>query len=450
MMTQINPLFKPFVNASRYKITKGGRGSGKSWAIARLLIEISRRGNYRFLCARELQNSISDSVIQLLADTIEREGYIQEFEIQRNRIYNLASGSEFMFYGIKNNPTKIKSLEGVDICWVEEAEAVTEESWNVLIPTIRKEGSEIWISFNPKNILDPTYQRFVISPPKSSIIITANYDDNPHFPDTLRMEMEECKEKDYELYRHIWLGEPVADSSKAFIKPTWLEACIDSHIKLGFEASGVRRIGFDVADDGEDKNAIVMRHGSVALDCDEWKGEDVIASADKVAMYFNKNKCDDIIFDSIGVGAGVKAQYNRTKGIKAIGFNAGSSVFKPDSEYVKGKKNKDMFANIKAQAWQSVADRCYNTWRAVNHGDKFSADQLISISSKMKDYEYLIAELSRPQIDYDSNGRVKVESKKDMKKRGIPSPNKADAFIMAFADVMPRPMSINPVIFNHI
>lgn len=176
-MTSINPIFEPFIEAHRYKVAKGGRGSGKSWAIARLLVEAARRQPVRILCARELQNSISDSVIRLLEDTIEREGYSAEFEIQRSMIRHLGTNAEFMFYGIKNNPTKIKSLEGIDICWVEEAEAVTKESWDILIPTIRKPFSEIWVSFNPKNILDDTYQRFVVNPPDDICLLTVNYTD---------------------------------------------------------------------------------------------------------------------------------------------------------------------------------------------------------------------------------------------------------------------------------
>lgn len=178
MTQKLNSEFVEFIEPHRYKIAYGGRGSGKSWTIARLLIEISRRINCRILCGRELQNSISDSVIQLLSDTIARCGYQNEFDIQRNRIYHLATGSNFLFYGIKNNPTKIKSLEGVDVCWIEEAENVSKESWDILIPTIRKEGSEIWLSFNPKNILDDTYQRFIVNQPKDSVILKINYDKN--------------------------------------------------------------------------------------------------------------------------------------------------------------------------------------------------------------------------------------------------------------------------------
>ncbi|MDS0977523.1 PBSX family phage terminase large subunit [Citrobacter portucalensis] len=413
--------------------------------MARLLVEISRRGCYRFLCARELQNSISDSVIRLLDDTINREGYQAEFEVQRSSIRHLITGSEFMFYGIKNNPTKIKSLEGIDICWMEEAEAVSKDSWDILIPTIRKPGSEIWVSYNPKNILDDTHQRFVISPPDDICLLTVNYTDNPHFPDVLRLEMEECKRKDYDLYLHIWEGEPVADSDMAIIKPSWIAAAVDAHLKIGFAASGRKRVGFDVADEGEDSNATTLAHGSVVTDCNQWNKGDVITSADRVKNYAEEVRASEIVYDSIGVGAGVKAHLKRVCRIPTTGFNAGESVFKPEAKYADGKTNKDMFSNIKAQAWWGVRDRFYNTWRVIKHLEanpndtefvkQFTDDQLISLSSGIKQLEYLKAELSRPWVDYDNNGRVKVESKKDMKKRGIPSPNMADSLIMAFAPI---------------
>lgn len=381
----------------------------------------------------------------MLDDTINREGYASEFEVQRASIRHLVTGSEFMFYGIKNNPTKIKSLEGIDICWMEEAEAVSKESWEILIPTIRKPGSEIWVSYNPKNILDDTHQRFVISPPDDICLLTVNYTDNPWFPDVLRLEMEECKRKDYDLYLHIWEGEPVADSDMAIIKPSWIAAAVDAHLKIGFEASGRKRIGFDVADEGEDSNATTLAHGSVVTDCQQWNKGDVITSADRVKNYAEEVRASEIVYDSIGVGAGVKAHLKRVCRIPATGFNAGESVFKPDAKYAEGKTNKDMFSNIKAQAWWGVRDRFYNTWRVVKHLEanpddrdfvkQFSDDQLISLSSGIKQLEYLKAELSRPWVDYDNNGRVKVESKKDMKKRGIPSPNMADSLIMAFAPI---------------
>ena len=194
----------------------------------------------------------------------------------------------------------------------------------------------------------------------------------------------------------------------------------------------------------------MLRHGSVVLSCDEWRGQDVIYSSDKVYTQAEQDRADLIVYDSIGVGAGVKAQLRRKTGIvQAVGFNAGGEVLRKEAKYIEGKTNGDMFSNIKAQSWWHVRDRFFNTWRAINHGDVFPADQLISLSSEIKDLEYLKAELSRPRVDYDNNGRVKVESKKDLKKRGIPSPNKADALIMAFAPIKVG-MSINSDVLKQI
>lgn len=435
------PFFKPLIGNEKYKICYGGRGSGKSMAVAEILVETARRVRTVILCAREFQGSIEDSVHALLSETIEKLGYLNEFEIQNKKIRHLGTGAVFVFYGIKNNVTKIKSIQGCGIAWIEEAEAVTKRSWDVLIPSIRGDReAKIFVTFNPANILDDTYQRFVVNPPKNSCILKANYNDNIFFDDSpLREEMEECKEKDYELYLHIWEGEPVADSEHAFIKPIWITAALNAHKKLGFEASGKRYGGLDVADEGEDSNAFTRRHGSVVYAIDEWRQGDVIFTADKAHDIGIEEGLDNLTYDSIGVGAGVKAQLNRKKSkIKVGGFNAGGKVEKPDSQIYVGKKNKDMFANAKAQEWWNLRTRFYNTWRAIEHGDEFKEDEMISIlvgggGLSQTEFDYLRAELSRPRIDYDGNGKVMVESKAKMKKRGIPSPNKADSVVLCFA-----------------
>lgn len=435
-----NPYFKPFAKKARYKIAYGGRGSGKSYFFAELGIEVARRIKTVILCVREFQGSIADSVHKLLAETIDRLGYTDEFDIQKQTIVHKGTGASFIFMGIRNNPTKVKSVQGVGVCWVEEAENVTADSWNILIPSIRGDkNSEIWVSFNPKNILDDTYQRFIVNPPENAIVLKANYNNNPHFEDSpLPAEMEECKKRDYDLYLHIWEGEPVADSEFAIIKPKWIQAAVDAHKKLGFTASGEKVMGFDVADEGEDASATVTRHGSVVMNVEEWSQKgDVIFSSDHTYSRATALGVNRLIYDNIGMGAGVKAVFNRKEGpIRCVGFNAGGAVLKPDQKYF-DRTNKDFFRNIKAQMWWAVRDRFYNTYRAIEHGDTFQEDELISLDSEAlgKELEYLKAELSRPMVVYDDNGKVGVESKKDMKKRGIPSPNKADAFIMSFATV---------------
>jgi len=190
---------------SRYKVCYGGRGGAKSWGIARALLIKGAKEPIRILCAREYQTSIKDSVHKLLCDQIEALNLHSFYEITQASIRG-SNGTEFAFAGLKNNISNIKSFEGVDICWVEEAAVVSRLSWNVLIPTIRKEGSEIWVSFNPELETDETYQRFVVKPPDDCIQIKVNWSDNPWFPETLRLEKDALKQRDEESYNQVWEG----------------------------------------------------------------------------------------------------------------------------------------------------------------------------------------------------------------------------------------------------
>jgi len=199
-------LFKPY----RYKVYYGGRGGGKSWQFAQALVLLAREQHERILCAREVQNSIKDSVKRLLDDVIDRLGLTHEFISTDTEIRHVTTGSTFLFSGLRVTPEKLKSFEGVTKAWVEEAETVTERSLDLLIPTIRAQGSEIWFSFNPARMQSPVYQRFVIgTPPPGSYVRKVNYDENPWFPDTLRQEMEHCRATDPDKWDHIWNGNPV-------------------------------------------------------------------------------------------------------------------------------------------------------------------------------------------------------------------------------------------------
>ncbi|MFA9439415.1 PBSX family phage terminase large subunit [Uliginosibacterium sp. sgz301328] len=227
------PKFRPLFQPKRYKVFHGGRGGAKSWEIARALVLLTATKKLRILCAREVQNTIKDSVHKLLKDQIESLGLMPWFSITDTSIKS-SLGSEFIFKGLRYDVQGVKSTEGIDICWVEEAQTVSTDSWDVLIPTIRKEGSEIWISFNPKEETDPTYQRFVANPPDDACVVEVNYCDNPWFPEVLRKEMEYCKRVDYEAYEHIWLGKPRKISAavifsgkyevRAFPDDLWLKA----------------------------------------------------------------------------------------------------------------------------------------------------------------------------------------------------------------------------------
>lgn len=194
-------LFEP----ARYKVIYGGRGGAKSWGIARALLIKGAEKPIRVLCAREFQSSIQDSVHKLLSDQIEALGLDSFYTVEKATIKGL-NGTTFGFEGIRNNVKELKSYEGADYCWVEEAANVSKSSWEVLIPTVRREGSEIWISFNPELDTDETYKRFVLNPPPNAIVRKVNHSDNPWFPQVLKDEMELLRVRDEDAYLNIWEG----------------------------------------------------------------------------------------------------------------------------------------------------------------------------------------------------------------------------------------------------
>lgn len=190
----------------RYKVAYGGRGSGKSWGYARALIALSVKNKLRILCAREVQRSIKQSVHQLLTDQIQAMGFGELFEVLENEI-RCVNGSRFNFTGLANNTVEsIKSFEGVDIVWVEEAQTVSKKSWDILIPTIRQPNSEIWVTMNPSLDTDDTYKRFIIQPPENSFVQKINWSDNPWFPPVLEQERQHAFAHS-EDYDNIWEGE---------------------------------------------------------------------------------------------------------------------------------------------------------------------------------------------------------------------------------------------------
>ena len=196
-------LFQP--EKSRYRVLYGGRGGAKSWGVARALLIKGAQRPLRILCAREFQTSIRDSVHKLLCDQIIELRLDGFYEITQTSIRG-KNGTEFSFVGLKNNVANVKSYEGVDICWVEEAQTTSRLSWNVLIPTIRKQDSEIWVTFNPELETDETYQRFVIHPPANSVVQKINWSDNPWFPETLELEKNSLRDRDPESYNTVWEG----------------------------------------------------------------------------------------------------------------------------------------------------------------------------------------------------------------------------------------------------
>lgn len=446
-ITEIFPAYEEYLQPARFKVAHGGRGSAKTRTFASILLNNVDYHGWRLVCFREVMKSLEDSVYTEFVDEIMRTGREADFKILQSSIHSVHSGGVIKFDGLLRNTQKLKGYSGFHAAWVEEAENVSKESWKFLIPTLRIEGSEIWVSYNPDDPLSATHQMFVtkrqypdyLHGKRYCIVKQINWTDNPRFPQELRDDMELMKLNDPELYRHVYLGEPVGNSDLAIIKPMWVEAAMGAHVKLGLQATGGRMGGFDVADEGPDSNAFIVRHGIVVDHCEEWKDQDPNTAARHVFSESIRMGLDVVAYDNIGVGAGAKGAIREEQAACSIkvkqprfeGFTASAAALWPESEYMPGKKNKDMFLNLKAQAWWLLADRFRNTYDAVN-GKPHNPEMLISLDEKLPNIDKLCGELSQPRREL-INGKVKVESKEAMKKRGVMSPNLADALVMAFA-----------------
>lgn len=205
---KIPKAFKPLTKPARYKGAHGGRGSGKSHFFASYaVLRASSEDGLRIVCVREVQRSIADSVKQLLEDKIEEFGLSGFFASTEHEIAG-ANGSRIIFRGMQNHTAaSIKSLEGFNVAWVEEAQTISQKSLDLLTPTIRAKGSEIWFSWNPENEDDPVDVLLRKNAPDEAIVLEVNWDDNPHFPDELKADMERDKARDPDKYAHIWAGE---------------------------------------------------------------------------------------------------------------------------------------------------------------------------------------------------------------------------------------------------
>jgi len=450
-MATLNPALRPFWKTKAdTKVLKGGRVSSKTWDAAGIAVFFASKYTVKFLCMRQFQNKIKESVYAILKFRIEEFGMLDEFEILASEIRHRFTGSSFHFYGIHRDIAEIKGFEGADIGWIEEGEGLTKEQWSIIEPTLRKEGAECWILYNPRLVSD-FVETFRHDPDNGIIVRHINYDENPHVSNTMLRKIERLKESDYDEYEHIYLGLAKKDDDDVVIKRSWIEAAIDAHIKLNIEIKGDKRIGFDVADGGNDLCSQILVQGIVAIWGESWKGkeDELLESCTRV---YNKavNVRANVKYDSIGVGAGSGAKFKELNEARAeederhvnvnySKFIAGAKVVNPNDDYIESDEigdnvtNADFFENLKAQSWWLVADRFRNTYNAIQKGHEFEDHELISISSTMPNLANLITELSTARRKFSKKGKVMVESKEDLKRRGVDSPNDADSFIMCYA-----------------
>ena len=397
--------FRPLLTEHyRYKLYYGGRAGGKSYAFADCLLLLARQKKLFIACVREVQNSIKDSVYKLLKDRAEYYKF-DDFIFYEDRIENIVTGSKFVFKGLKDqNKQNIKSLEGVDICWCEESQAITKDSFEVLNPTIRKAGSELWFSMNRENENDAIWRAIAANPDDQTLIVKVNYYDNPFCPDEMKYLAEKCKADNLDDYMHIWEGEPISlGDYKLFNVKDVREAMIP---KMDSSTSPLV-IGLDIARAGSDKTVFCLRKGRWVMKFEVIKGYDTVEVADKLTNYIKELHPAKAFLDLGNSGAGVY-DIMKARGFAGIvkGINFGGKAIQPDR-----------YKNKRAEMYATA-----NEWIKQELPVQLPNDDLL--------FEELTT-IERVKVAGDT---LQLEDKELFKKRIGRSPDRADAFVLTFAE----------------
>lgn len=405
---EIQEAFLPLLTVhKRYKLYHGGRGGGKSFAFADALLLIARSKQVRVACIREVQTSIKDSVYQLLRDRCDMHGF-DDFIFYEDRVVNSLTGSTIVFKGMNNNnAANIKSLEGINICWIEEAQALSEKSWNILDPTIRKEGSEIWLSMNREEEYDPVWKAIAVNPTDDAIVVKVNYYDNKFCPDTLVQQAKRMKETDYLRYLHVWEGEPVQEGDYKLINLVDVRKAMDTKLENSATDNVPLIIGVDVARFGDDKTAIARRQGRKIFNVSTHSNLSVTAVANLVKNIIHEEHPALVNIDVGGLGAGVYdilVQDGYMEIVRAVNFGENA-------------QEAERFCNRRAEMWARVRD-----W--------LTAELPVSIV----DCKGVAEDLTAPMKSYDKLGRLLLEKKADIKKRIGRSTDVGDAIALCFAE----------------
>lgn len=321
-MFQLNPNLRSFWKTRKpYKLLKGGRFSSKTQDAGGMAAFLARNYSLKFMCIRQFQNRITDSVYTVIKEKIISAGWEAEFDIGVSSIKHRETGSEFLFYGIARNISDIKGTEGVDICWIEEGEGLTEDQWAIIDPTIRKEGAEIWILWNPYSQTDFVQTKLPELLGDACIIRHINYDENPFLSSTAREKAERLKLVDEDSYNHIYLGRALSSDEMSIIKGKWFDASIDAHIHIpGFPKGGGKIGGMDIsggiegdiiAPKANDPNALAWRYGCILMGLEEWQDENPNAAVAYAHPILLREGVDVLNVDDIGVGASVPAEFRR-------------------------------------------------------------------------------------------------------------------------------------------
>jgi len=393
---RVSPKLEAFRKPKRIKIARGGRGAGaKSWGFASLNVQDLNYKPLQLACLREVQLTLEESVWKLIRETIERLRY-PGWIITKEYIDHPATGSHIIFRGISDlRADQIKSLEGFDRFWIEEAQGVSDHSLDVVVPTLRKPGSELWASLNPDEEIDPIIRRFQGRDDCLIVDLEPGPKDNPWWTPELQKEMEEDFKRDPDLAAHVWNGLPRVQGTRSVISRQKIREAMDRDLP---DIGGVHELGVDVARFGDDRSVIYERSGLKVVNQKIMNGADTQLVARTAWDMSGRDTTAVFKVDDSGVGGGVTDKL-RDLGAKVVAVNNGG---KPSDE--------KLFTTCADEQWFTLP---------------------IDIIDIPDDPE-LMQELSGRQYRYTPDDRRKVESKDDFKKRYGRSPDKADALHLCF------------------
>lgn len=473
------------LSQKRFVVLIGGRGSSKSVGVADVCLVGAKDYNDKTYCLREFQSSIKNSVHSLLSSEISRLE-MHGFETQTQSI--LRDGDDvFQFAGISRNVDSIKSAHGFKRFYIEEAQFISQESIDVLTPTARNkpnkglprtkdeiagadfEGVSMLFVANPESSEDPFSQRFIVPfqneldrhgyyEDELHLVVVMNYHDNPWFAESgLETERRWAKSNlSRELYDHIWLGDYNDSVENSLIIGEWFDACVDAHVKLGFEPLGAKVSSHDPSDTGRDSKGWAMRHGSVVTHVLEKLDGDVNEGGHWATDNCLLHGVDYFTFDADGMGVALNEQISKDlqeKPIRIAMFKGSEGCDSPDAIYAPAqqadienqKTNKDVFRNKRAQYYVALRDRIYRTYRAVAHGEYADPALCISFSSNIPMLKKLRAELCRMPVKPHGGGLITLYTKEEMfSKFKFASPNLGDSvmMLMRYVSINRKPVHI--------
>jgi phage terminase large subunit len=416
LRSQTPAVFRPLWESDRrYLGAWGGRGSGKSWDRALHAVVRMEREPARVACVREVQKSLKDSVHQLMVDTIQRENLGARFDITENKIQNIVTGGFAVFLGMKDqNAESIKSLEGFDVAWWEEAQNASERSMRLLRPTIRKPRSQLWFTWNPAKKSDPVdkLMRQSGAAEAERTVVKANWDANIYFTEELERERRIALSEDPKQYAHIWEGAYEDESDTQFISAGVVQMARKREPISQIDDPMV--LGVDVARYGDDSTCLQPRKGNDAQTYphERLRGFDTMQVVGRISEMHARLNFDMIFIDETGVGAGVVDRCRQLM-LPVMGINFGAAADVPVQGIPK-------CANKRAEIWAKARE-------AMRRGLAIADDDELEMDA------------TAPTYRFDANNAILLEKKEDMKKRGVRSPDRFDALALTYAyPVVPR------------